>query len=180
MSWFSSIFRIIISECLLKPSTWKKTYHNWTPCWNPISKVAFLLLDSRILIFTIAGIFQDVIGMQKSKEPPSPSIPQSYRVFHNLPQCHFQDVTPLPAFVCPIKTVPKNSLDLWTNLVYVCVRQVVLVQFYTIFQVDVSLKGIVVLLENRKLALNKSNQSSCQYDTCLGHCSKRYLDSGYI
>ena len=124
--------------------------------------------------------FQDVIGMQKSKEPPSPSIPQSYRVFHNLPQCHFQDVTPLPAFVCPIKTVPKNSLDLWTNLVSVYVRQVELVQFYTIFQVDVSLKGIVVLLENRKLALNKSNQSSCQYDTCLGHCSKRYLDSGYI
>ena len=99
----------------------KKTYHNSTPCWNPISKVAFLLLDSGILIFTIAGIFQDVIGMQKSKEPPSPSIPQSYRVFHNLPQCHFQDVTPLPAFVCPIKTVPKNSLDLWTNLVSVCV-----------------------------------------------------------
>ena len=158
----------------------KKAHHNSTPFWNPISKVAFLLLDSRILIFTIAGEFHDVIGMQKSKEPPSPSIPQSYRVFHNLPQCHFQDVTPLPAFVCPIKTVPKNSLDLWTNLVSVYVTQVVLVQFYTIFQVDVSLKGIVVLLENRKLALNKSNQSSCQYDTCLGHCSKRYLDSGYI
>ena len=100
----------------------EKTYHNSTPFGNAISKVAFLLLDSGILIFTIAGIFQDVIGMQKSKEPPSPSIPQSYRVFHNLPQCHFQDVTPLPAFVCPIKTVPKNSLDLWTNLVsvYVC------------------------------------------------------------
>ena len=156
----------------------KKTRYISTPFWNPISKVAFLLLDSRILIFTIAGIFKDVIGMQKSKEPPSSSIPQSYRVFHNLPQCHFQDVTPLPSFVCPIKTVPKNSLDLWTNLVSVYVRQVVL--FYTIFQVDVSLKGIVVLLENRKLALNKSNQSSCQYDTCLGHCSKRYLDSGYI
>ena len=100
----------------------EKTYHNSTPFGNAISKVAFLLLDSGILIFTIAGIFQDVIGMQKSKEPPSPSIPQSYRVFHNLPQCHFQDVTPLPAFVCPIKTVPKNSLDLWTNLVsvYIC------------------------------------------------------------
>ena len=94
--------------------------------------------DSGILIFTIAGIFQDVIGMQKSKEPPSPSIPQSYRVFHNLPQCHFQDVTLLPAFVCPIKTVPENSLDLWTNLVSVYVTQVVLVQFYAIFQVDVS------------------------------------------
>ena len=121
MSWFSSIFRLIISECLLKPSTWKKNLPQFNPIWESHFQSGFSSL-SRILIFTIAGIFQDVIGMQKSKEPPSPSIPQSYRVFHNLPQCHFQDVTPLPAFVCPIKTVPKNSLDLWTNLVsvYVC------------------------------------------------------------
>ena len=99
----------------------KKNLPQFNPIWESHFQSGFSSL-SRILIFTIAGIFQDVIGMQKSKEPPSPSIPQSYRVFHNLPQCHFQDVTPLPAFVCPIKTVPKNSLDLWTNLVsvYVC------------------------------------------------------------